>query len=162
MSLMKSVESVYTIIMKISFFIDIISDLLQKNNKYGILLIGRYTIMEGKEVANLIQNIEKEKAKNKIEYWKTAGVALLDNNELGIKWCVFVEQQANNDFVRGALLDETLQIMSMIKLGVSPEIIAQTVKQIPSGQTILDAYLGAFIHPEFLFEIQTHIDSKKL
>lgn len=118
--------------------------------------------MEKTEVINLMNNIEKEKAQRKIGYWQTAGNAILDNNELSEKWCVFVEQQANSDFAMGALLDETLQIMTMIKSNVPSEIIAQTIKTIPNGQTIIDAYLGAFIHPEILFEIQTHINSKSL
>lgn len=116
--------------------------------------------MEKKEVIAVMRTFEKEEAQMKIGYWQTAGVTLLDSIELREKWCAFVEQQANDDFARGALLDETLQIMSMIKLGLQPEIIAQTIKQIPSGKTVLDAYLGAFIHPEILYEIQSHIDSK--
>ena len=118
--------------------------------------------MERNEIITLMGNIEKEKAVKKIGYWETAGTALLDNDELGAKWCLFVQAQANDDFVRGALLDETLQIISMIKSNISCEVIAQTINQIPGGQTILDAYLPAFINPEILYEIQSHIDSKKL
>lgn len=118
--------------------------------------------MEKTEVIALMNNIEKGKAQRKIGYWQTVGTALLGNDELSVRWCAFVEQQANDDFARGALLDETLQVMTMIKSNMPSEIIAQTIKQIPSGQTILDAYLGAFIHPEILDEIQSHMDSKKL
>lgn len=118
--------------------------------------------MEKKEVITLMQNIEKEKAKNKIGYWQTVGISFLDNDVLREKWCAFVESQANDDYTRGSLLDETLQIISMIKSNVPSEVIAQTIKQIPEGQTILHEYLGAFIHPEILYEIQLHVDSKKL
>ena len=118
--------------------------------------------MEKTEVISLIQSIEKGNAQKKISYWQTAGKALLGNVELGEKWCMFVEQQANDDFVRGALLDETLQIITMIKANVPFEIIAQTIMQIPSGQSIIDAYLSAFIHPEILHEIQSYMSSKKI
>ena len=118
--------------------------------------------MEKHEVIELIQDLAKEEAESKIGYWETAGTAILGDNELSAKWCSFVQSKANNNFENGAFLDETLQIMSMIKSNIPYELIAQTIKQIPNGQTIIDSYLGAFIHPEILNEIQSHIDSKKL
>ena len=118
--------------------------------------------MENNEVIASMINIEKGKAQRKIDYWQTAGKAILDENELSEKWCAFVEQQANDDFTRGVLLDETLQIMTMIKSNMPFEIIAQTIKKIPNGQTIIDDYLGAFIHPEILYEIQSQMNSRIL
>lgn len=118
--------------------------------------------MEKKEFVVISNEIKKHEAISKIEYWKKVGSALLDSDELIEKWCLFVEQQANDDFSRGALLDETLQIMSMIKLNVPFEVIAQTISNIPSGQTILDSYLSGFIHPEILDEIQSCLVSKKM
>ena len=118
--------------------------------------------MEKAEIISLMNKIEKLKVQRKISYWQTAGNAILNNNELNEKWCIFVEQQANSDFEIGILLDETLQIMTMIKSNVPLEIIAQTIKEIPDGQTIIDEYLPGFIHPEILYKIQSHMNSKKL
>lgn len=118
--------------------------------------------MERREVISLMHNIEKERAQKKLGYWQTAGNAILNNDELGEKWCAFVEKQVNDDMATGALLDETLQIMAMIRSNMPLEIIAQTVKQIPGGQSIIDAYLGAFVHPEILEGIKSHMESKKI
>jgi hypothetical protein len=115
--------------------------------------------MEVNEVVKLEQAQRLEEAQRKAEYWKTAGMAILANDELGAKWCEFVDKVANNEVVAGELLDETLQIMSMIKMNIAPEVIAKTVKQVPGGQTIISAYLGAFIHPEILYGIQSNMDS---
>ena len=118
--------------------------------------------METKEVASFKNALEKENAQGKIGYWQTVGTAVLDNDELSEKWCAFVEKQVNNVVTSGALLDETLQVMTMIKSNMPSEIIAQTIKQIPHGQTVLDSYLRGFIHPEILYEVQSHMYSKKL
>ena len=108
------------------------------------------------------QTVVQKKQENikKIPYWQSAGNYILDNNELVQKWNIFVEKQVNDDFINGALLDETLQIMTMIKAGIPSSEIAQTIENIPGGLTIIDTYLGAFIHPEILFEIQSNLKSK--
>ncbi len=108
------------------------------------------------------QTVVQKKQENikKIPYWQSAGNYILDNNELVQKWNIFVKKQVNDDFINGALLDETLQIMTMIKAGIPSSEIAQTIENIPGGLTIIDTYLGAFIHPEILFEIQSNLKSK--
>ena len=108
------------------------------------------------------QTVVQKKQENikKIPYWQSAGNYILDNNELVQKWNIFVKKQVNDDFINGALLDETLQIMTMIKAGIPSLEIAQTIENIPGGLTIIDTYLGAFIHPEILFEIQSNLKSK--
>lgn len=129
-----------------------------------------YDILDYSEVIRQIKvkvferqsKMELEKAKRKIDYWQTVGTSILDNDELSKKWCAFVEKQANDSFARGILIDETLQILSMIKSNKSPDEIAQTIKQIPSGRTILDAYLSEFVNPDILSEIQTQFYSKKI
>ena len=118
--------------------------------------------LEKKEVIDLIGKIEKQKAIAKIGYWQTVGNTLLAKDGVGEKWCTFVEDQAYNDFIKGALLDETLQIISMIKSNVSYEVIAQTINEIPGGLTIIDTYLPAFIHPEILYNIKSFNHSKKI
>ena len=115
--------------------------------------------MEKNEIISLIKNIEKQNARMKIGYWETVGTALLGNGELGEKWCSFVQSQVNNDFLNGEMIDETLQIISMIKSNIPYEVIAQAIKRISGGRTIIDTYLGAFIHPEVLYEIQSIVDS---
>ena len=88
-------------------------------------------------------------AQNKKEYWKACGTALL-SGELGMveKWCSFVDAQADNASICGALLDELLQTMSMIKAGIDHEAIKQVVSAVNS-QTLLD-YLYMFVHPEIV------------
>lgn len=117
---------------------------------------------EAEVVVSLLHNKEKGRAQRKLGYWQTAGNAILNNDELGEKWCAFVEEQVNDDMATGVLLDETLQIMTMIRSNMPLEIIAQTVKQIPGGQTIIDEYLSGFVRPEILEGIKSHMESKKI
>ena len=112
------------------------------------------------EFINALEERELMLSKSKAEYWKKAGSAYLEDEGLDNKWCNFVDELANDSFIRGALLDETLQVISMIKSGISCDIIAKTIEVIPSGQTILDDYLPAFIHPEIISEIQSCINEK--
>lgn len=116
--------------------------------------------MEKEEIVSLMNNIELENAQAKINYWKAVGTAMLDES-LGEKWCNFVEKHANDDYTRGVFLDEMLQIISMIKANIPYETIAQVLSQIPDEKSIVHNYLGAFIHPEILEEIQSKVDSMK-
>lgn len=117
--------------------------------------------MENVEVQSLINNIEKEQAQRKIGYWQTAGKVLLDNEELGEKWCAFVDEKANDDFVRGALLDETLEIMTMLKSNIPIERIASIIQILDNYRTILDDYLKDFVRPEILDDIRHTINEQK-
>ena len=110
---------------------------------------------------NLMREIESGVARSKIGYWKEAGMALLGNDDLGEKWCEFVESQANDFFKRGLLLDETLQIISMIKANVPFKAISQVIGFIQNGQIILDEYLGMFVRPEILNEINSNVNKKR-
>ncbi len=116
--------------------------------------------MDKRELVNIMQKIEQNKAVAKMGYWKTVGEALLESDGLSEKWDYFVESQVKDPFARGDLIDETLQIMSMIKGNLPVSTIAQTIERIPGGQTILDSYLCAFIHPDILDEIQSQISTK--
>ena len=117
--------------------------------------------MEKTEVINLMNQFEKERAQAKVAYWINAGSAILDSEVSQAKWGAFVEKQAADDFARGALIDETLQVMTMLKANLPYEMIAQTVASLPSGQTILDVYLSEFVHPEIIEGIKLCLPSKE-
>lgn len=108
--------------------------------------------METKDIINLINSIEKEKAKLKMGYWKATGTAMLHQDGLDKKWNEFVERKVNED--GGILLDETLQIISMIKANIPSLVIRRTINQISSGKTILDEYLPMFVYPEIIAKIK--------
>lgn len=110
--------------------------------------------MEGIDVRDFLKKKEEmqiDDARRKAPYRISAGQALLDNEELNEKWANFVKD-AISGFGHGALLDETLQIMGMIKAGVPTDKIRETLSKIPNNRTVIN-YLGAFIHPEIICEI---------
>lgn len=91
---------------------------------------------------------EIEDARRKMPYRISAGQALLNDEVLNKKWANFVKD-ATEGFNHGVLLDETLQIMGMIKAGVPTDKIRETLSKIGSNRTVV-TYLGAFIHPEIV------------
>lgn len=120
--------------------------------------------MDKEDNTNLLRETAMERARNKMGYWKEAGSALLASDGQGLveKWCDFVDKHVTSDFTKGELLDEMLQIMSMIKLNLPYEVIAKTVMQIPDGLIIIDYYLGAFIHPEILDNIKSYMNTRTM
>ena len=100
------------------------------------------------------EKMELEDAIRKAPYRISVGQALLDNDELNEKWSNFVTDSTNG-FGHGLLLDETLQIMGMIKAGVPSKKIRETLSKIPNNRTIIN-YLSAFIHPEIVSEIDLY------
>lgn len=110
--------------------------------------------MENDEVRKFIkikEEIEIEDARRKMPYRISVGQALLDDEVLNEKWANFVKD-ATEGFGHGVLLDETLQIMGMIKAGVPTDKIRETLSKIGSNKTVV-TYLGAFFHPEIVSEI---------
>lgn len=110
--------------------------------------------MEGIDVREFLkkkEEMEIEDARRKAPYRISAGQALLNDETLNGKWADFVKE-ATNGFGHGVLLDETLQIMGMIKAGVPTDKIRETLSKIPNNRTVVN-YLGAFIHPEIFSEI---------
>jgi len=110
--------------------------------------------MEGIDVREFLKKKEEfeiEDARRKAPYRISVGQALLNNDELNEKWSKFVNDSTNG-INHGILLDETLQIMGMIKADVPSEKIRETLAKLPNNRTII-TYLGAFIHPETLSEI---------
>lgn len=95
--------------------------------------------------------MDKMDAVNKMGYRILAGQALLEDNSLKEKWAKFVKNQTEG-FGYGVLLDETIQIMGMIKAGVPTDTIREVLSKIGSYKTVI-TYLGAFIHPEIMYEI---------
>ena len=107
---------------------------------------------------------DKEKAivLSKGEYLKTVDSFLFAAEELSEKWVAFVDEQVNINFIRGTLMDETLQIITMIKSNAPVQVIAQTINQIPGRRTVLDTNLEAFINPEILEEIKSCMNTNTL
>ena len=97
------------------------------------------------------EEMEIEEARRKVPYRISAGQALLDDETLNEKWAEFVKDETNG-FGHGVLLDETLQIMGMIKAGVPIAKIRETLSKIASHGTVID-YLSAFIHPKIVSKI---------
>ena len=118
--------------------------------------------MNSSEYVDMKDKAANFNAQNKTDYWKTVGTSLLGSGEYSEKWCKIVDEKVNAQFDRGIYLDETLQLMSMIKSGVPNEVVAKAIKELPDGLRILDDYLGAFIHPETLENIKQHLNSMKL
>lgn len=110
--------------------------------------------MENDEVRKFIkikEELEIAEARRKMPYRISVGQALLDDEVLNEKWANFVKD-ATEGFGHGVLLDETLQIMGMIKAGVPTDKIRETLSKIGSNKTVV-TYLGAFFHPEIVSEI---------
>lgn len=110
--------------------------------------------MENDEVRKFIkikEEIEIADARRKMPYRISVGQALLDDEVLNEKWANFVKD-VTEGFGHGVLLDETLQIMGMIKAGVPTDKIRETLSKIRNNKTVV-TYLGAFFHPEIVFEI---------
>ena len=97
------------------------------------------------------EELEIEDARRKMPYRISVGQALLNDEELNEKWANFVKE-ATEGFGHGVLLDETLQIMGMIKAGVPTDKIRDTLSKIGNNKTVVN-YLGSFIHPEIVSEI---------
>lgn len=104
---------------------------------------------ERKKAMNFHNQMNYFEAEDKKDYWKACGTAIL-SGELGMvdKWCSFVNKQFDNTFSCGDLLDELLQVMTMIKAGVDHETIKQVISLVYS-QTLID-YLYMFVKPELV------------
>lgn len=100
-----------------------------------------------------------ENAMRKKDYWIACGKTLLeDNGNLAHKWEEFVIESINS-FGEGILIDEMLQIMSMIKMNVPSKQIKEVLDKIESKGTVI-SYLSGFIHPEYLYEIEQSYPQK--
>ena len=117
--------------------------------------------MAERDILAMVNSIEQIKAKRKIKYWQIVGSALLEDMGLADEWCDFVEMQAYDEFERGALIDESLQILSMINAHYLPELIAEAVSKLPEGRLILTEKLVNFVHPDILKEIKVCMDQAR-
>ncbi len=107
-----------------------------------------------------LADYENSYANKMKDYWESCGPILFGNNDILVeKWRTFVETQVSHSFVRGALMDQTIQIIQMINSNIPIELIAQTINKIPGGKTIVDSYLWAFIHPEIVDGLQNAVQS---
>lgn len=78
---------------------------------------------------------------------------LSDNSVLSQKWEQFVEKCAYG-FGNGVCLDATLQILGLIKVGVSYEKINSVLSNYGNAETII-TYLSGFVSPEILESIRS-------
>ena len=116
--------------------------------------------MEGIDARNFMEQkekMDKEDAIKKMPYRISVGQSLLNDKNLNEKWAEFVKNTTEG-FGHGILLDETLQIMGMIKAGVPTDKIREALSKIGNNKTVVN-YLGAFIHPEIVSEID--LDNSK-
>jgi len=112
------------------------------------------------EFAHAMANIEKSNAVQKKEYWINCGSLLLaDNSFMVEKWRNFVEQNVSNEYTTGMLLDETLQIMAMIKNNIPCDQIKMILDLLHcDSKKIIISYLSVFVQPEILEQL----DNKSL
>ena len=107
--------------------------------------------MDKKEYIDSRMKEELDSARIQEPFRISVGKALLDNDELKTKWETFVHKSTEGVGC-GVLIDETIQVMGLIKAGVSPKEIQSILKTHPNKGTIV-TYLGAFVHPEIIMEI---------
>ena len=103
--------------------------------------------------------IKREIAKQKAPSRILIGQTILNNPELGEKWAKFVVDSSNG-INHGNLLDETLHIMGLIKLGTSPEKIKENLLKIPNNKVIIN-YLREFFDTEIINEIDLYNNTEK-
>ena len=61
-----------------------------------------------------LADYENSYANKMKDYWESCGPILFGNNDILVeKWRTFVETQVSHSFVRGALMDQTIQIIQM-------------------------------------------------
>lgn len=118
--------------------------------------------MDKAEIIKEMERKEKEEAVRKSVEWKREGSELLESEALIEKWCTFVDVLVNNEFIRGSLVGETLEIIKMIKNNVPAEEIAQTLNEMPSGMTIIEDYLASFVPSEIVDAIRANMGLKIL
>ena len=102
------------------------------------------------------EKLEREEAASKKKYRILVGQAFLDDELLKEKWAEFVTKRSEG-FAPGHLLDDTIQIMGMVKAGVSTDKIREILSNMSGYKTVLE-HLGAFLPPETMYEID--IDNK--
>lgn len=108
-------------------------------------------VMDKKEYIDCRMKEELDRSRRQAPFRIASGKALLDNDELKTKWESFVHKSTEG-FECGVLIDETIQIMALIKAGVPTKEIQSILKTHPNKGTII-TYLGAFVHPEIIMKI---------
>jgi len=107
--------------------------------------------MDKNEYIDYRMKEELYRARRQEPFRISLGKALLDNDELKAKWESFVHESTEGCEC-GVLIDETIQVMGLIKAGVSPKEIQSILKTHPNKGTIV-TYLEAFVNPEIIMEI---------
>ena len=118
--------------------------------------------MQLEEAMLFKQKFEQMQAVKKMNYWKQTGIALLEGTGLEEKWCSFVKSQIEDEYIRGAFIDEILQVISMIKLDIPYKVISQIIQNIPDDNKIFKSNLNMFIDSSIINEIYSNIKIKEL
>ena len=105
------------------------------------------------------EELEIAEARRMMPFRISVGQALLNDERLNDKWSDFVKTETEG-IGHGILLDETLQIMGLIKADVPKDKIRESLSIINNNRSII-TNLSAFIHPEILAEIDLDNDMDK-
>ena len=117
--------------------------------------------MEKKELLSYLRKLDIERTNSKKPYWKKIGTVLLEDEDLKEKWNMMVDSLTFDEYNCEAYLDETVQLLSMIKMNIDPKVIAETIETISNGGIIIDSLLRSFSDEAKIDEIYSYIDTKK-
>lgn len=120
--------------------------------------------MDRADKMKIIQELEEKETKYalaKMDTWKKEGSTLFDTDFLRQRWNSWVEAMATDKFQRGMLVDETIEVLRMIKSEESLDLVANYIEKISGGMTIIDSYLAQFIGAEIPYEIRQIIEERQ-
>ena len=119
--------------------------------------------MDRVEKMRKLQEIEEKEMKYalaKMDTWKREGSLLFDTDFLRQRWNSWVEKMATDRFQRGMLVDETIEVLQMIKANDPIDLVADYIEQTQGGMTIVDMYLPILIGAEIPHEIRQIIEER--
>ena len=119
--------------------------------------------MDRAEKMRKLQEIEEKEMKYalaKMDTWKREGSLLFDTDFLRQRWNSWVEKMATDRFQRGMLVDETIEVLQMIKADDPIDLVADYIEQTQGGMTIVDMYLPPLIGAEIPHEIRQIIEER--
>lgn len=112
-------------------------------------------------IMNVKNMHEIQEARAKVPYWQAAGKAFLPEEEHE-KWDLYVDFFGNNEMTRGEGLDQSIQVLGMLKCGATPGQIASVLSNYPSAATVTDEILARFVPAEVVQSISASLNSKKI
>jgi len=110
---------------------------------------------ETKRIAiNFHNEVDRKRAKEMMPVWQSVGREFLDEG-LHKKWNDFVKECAEG-IGSGACLNETVMVLGLIKADTNPKIIKKIINGMKNNRTVI-SYLGEFVHPKVMHEIDSNI-----